>query len=265
MLPAVHTSTAPLVTAAHSHSPSPDLSPSPPSGFLATSSSSSHSLLDSNVPHIPHPSVIDDDARSDTSMPPLYDASDSESGEEPSHGNVYDFMSDSEADAHDVEMTLTLDDGNFSDSDGANYLLDDVVLPPLDTMATAEGNINHHVTVEEHQHLPHTGECAGLQLFLDFMSVNISFRCCTPVKGSKWPATWYIITRRIPITRPSTSILSTRSSTRSSTTTSSSPASSPTPTVSSPTSASASPNAAPCWDPASYFSWYARPSCTRPG
>jgi hypothetical protein len=150
MLPAVHLTTAPLVTAAHLPSPSPDLSPSP----LGLATSSLPSLIDSDVSHIPHPFVIDDDARSDTSMPPLYDASDSESGEEPFHHNVYDFTSDSEVDAHDVEMTLFLDDGNLSDSDGATYL-DDVVLPPSDTMTTVDGNMNHHVMVEEDQHMPH--------------------------------------------------------------------------------------------------------------
>ena len=95
-------------------------------------------------------------------MPPLFDASDSESGEEPFQRNVYDFMSDSEADAHDVEMTLMLDDGHFSDNDGATYLDDDVVLPSSDTMATVDGNMNHHVMVEEDQDLPHVGECSHL-------------------------------------------------------------------------------------------------------
>jgi len=101
-------------------------------------------------------------------MPPLYDASDSESGEEHFHRNVYDFMSESEADAHDVEMTLLFDDGNFSDVDGAAYL-EDAVPPPSDVVTMAEGSVNHHVnhhvTVEEveDQDLPHTGECAGLQ------------------------------------------------------------------------------------------------------
>ncbi|KAF8272794.1 hypothetical protein EI94DRAFT_1677516 [Lactarius quietus] len=156
MLSAVHPSTTPLVTAADPLSPSPGLSPSPslpPSGFLAPSS---HSLIDSDLSHLPHPSTIDDDARSDISMPPLYDASDSESGEEPFLRNVYDFMSDSEVDAHDVEMTLMLDDGNFSDSGGATYM-DDVVPPPSNAMTTAEeGNMDRDVMVEEDHHLPHT-------------------------------------------------------------------------------------------------------------
>ena len=259
MLPVVHPSTTPLVTAAHPLSPSIDLSPSPslpPSGSLAISSSSSHSPIDSDVSHLPYPSVIDDDARSDTSMPPLYDASDSESGEEPFHRNVYDFMSDSEADAHDVEMTLLLDDGNFSDSDGATYL-DDIAPPPPDAMTTAEeGSMNHLGTVEEDQHLSHTGECICLQLFLGDMSVNMAFRCRTPSKGPKWPAAWHIITSRTtPFTRPPSS---THSSTRSSTRSSSSPASSP-------TLAPTSPAKSPCWDPASYLSCYARHSWTRPG
>jgi hypothetical protein len=94
-------------------------------------------------------------------MPSLFDASDSESGEELFHRNVYDYMSESEADAHDVEMTLLPDDdSNFSDSDDAAYL-NDVVPPPSDAVTTAEGNVNHHarhVTVEDD-----TGECAGLQ------------------------------------------------------------------------------------------------------
>lgn len=155
MLPALLSSTAPRATAAHPFSPTPDLSQSPslpPWGSLATSSS--HSPIDSDVSQFP---VIDDDARSDTSMPPLYDASDSESGEEHFHQNVYDFMSESEADAHDVEMTLLLDDGNFSDGDGEVYL-DDVVPPPSSAVTTAEGNVNRHVMVEdvEDRDLPHT-------------------------------------------------------------------------------------------------------------
>ncbi|KAH9002815.1 hypothetical protein EDB86DRAFT_217472 [Lactarius hatsudake] len=146
MLPAGFPSTAPRATVAHPFPPTPDLSRSPslpPSGSLA---SSSHSPID-------YPSVIDDDARSDTSMPPLYDASDSESGEEHFHRNVYDFMSDSEADAHDVEMTLLFDD----DGDVAAYL-DDAVPPLSDAVTTAEGSVNHHVTVEEvqDQDLPYT-------------------------------------------------------------------------------------------------------------
>ncbi|KAH9168737.1 hypothetical protein EDB89DRAFT_1563891 [Lactarius sanguifluus] len=146
MLPAGFLSTAPRATVAHPFPPTPDLSQSPslpPSGSLA---SSSHSPID-------YPSVIDDDARSDTSMPPLYDASDSESGEEHFHRNVYDSMSDSEADAHDVEMTLLFDD----DGDSAVYL-DDAVPPLSDAVTTAEGSVNHHVTVEEvqDQDLPHT-------------------------------------------------------------------------------------------------------------
>ena len=152
MLPAVLPSTR--ATAALSHSPTPHLSQSPslpPSGSLATSSS--HSLVvDSDLSHLPHPFMVDDDARSDTSMPSLFDASDSESGEEHFHRNVYDFMSESEADAHDVEMTLLIDDdGDYSDSDDAL---------PSDAVTTAEGSVNHHVMVEEDQNLPHTGECA---------------------------------------------------------------------------------------------------------
>ncbi|KAI9443427.1 hypothetical protein H4582DRAFT_1192975 [Lactarius indigo] len=154
MLPAGFPSTVPRATVAHPFPLTPDLSQSPslpPSGPLA---SSSHSPIDWGVSHLSHPSVIDDDARSDTSMPPLYDASDSESGEEHFHRNAYDFMSDSEADAHDVEMTLLFDD----DGDVAAYL-DDAVPPPLsDEVTTAEGSANHHVTVEEvqDQDLPHT-------------------------------------------------------------------------------------------------------------
>ena len=186
MLSAVHPTTAPLVTAAHSLSPSPGLSPSP-LGFATSTSTSLPSLIDSDVSHIPHPSVIDDDARSDTSMPPLFDASDSESGEEPFQRNVYDFMSDSEADAHDVEMTLMLDDGHFSDNDGATYLDDDVVLPSSDTMATVDGNMNHHVMVEEDQDLPHVGECSHLQLFLGPMSVNWLSDAVPPPRSPSGP------------------------------------------------------------------------------
>ena len=159
MLPVV----LPNDTATPLLSPTPHLSQSPllpPEGSLANSPSPSHLPIDSDLSHLPHPFAIDDDARSDTSMPSLFDASDSESGEEVFRRNVYDFMSDSEADAHDVEMTLFLDDdGNFSDSDDAPYL-EDAVPPPSDAVT---GDVNDHVTVEQDRHLPPTGECLGLQ------------------------------------------------------------------------------------------------------
>src|SRR6266404_6829821 len=151
MLSADLPSTTPRPTAAHSFSPLPGLSQSPslpPSDTFTTSSSSSHPQIDSDVSHHPHPFVIDEDARSDTSMPLLYDASDSESGEELFHHHVHDFMSESEVDAHDVEMSLLLDDGHFSDSEGATYLDDDIV-PPSAAVAASQGDVNRHVTVEE--------------------------------------------------------------------------------------------------------------------
>jgi hypothetical protein len=122
-----------------------------PAGVLATSSSP----LDWVPPHLPRPSTMDDDARSVTSMPPLYEASDVDSEEGHLHHGVYDFMSDSEADAHDVEMTLFVDDGDLSDHE------DTVLLMNNSSAATEDSRDRRHVTVEEveDQDQQQTGQC----------------------------------------------------------------------------------------------------------
>ena len=125
----------------HPEANSPQLSPSPPTGTLATSSPP----IDLEAPQPPHvyAYVMDDDARSVASMPPLYEASDSGSDESHFNHGVYDFMSESEGDAHEVEMTLLLDEGDFSDHEGA-------VFPRSTPSAAAEDSGNlRHVTVEE--------------------------------------------------------------------------------------------------------------------
>ncbi|KAI0301113.1 hypothetical protein B0F90DRAFT_1925534 [Multifurca ochricompacta] len=109
--------------------------------------------IDSEVPQFPHLPVTDDEARSDTSMPPLFDASDSEYEEDYLHHGVYDSMSESEADARDVEMTLLFDDGDLSDNEDSppSPPNEGVALPEsAASMAAVEGNENpRHVTVEE--------------------------------------------------------------------------------------------------------------------
>ncbi|KAI0252187.1 hypothetical protein BJV78DRAFT_378338 [Lactifluus subvellereus] len=127
----------------HPAANSPQLSSSPPTSALATSSPP----IDLEAPHPPHfyAHAMDDDAHSVTSMPPLYDASDSESEEGHLYHGVYDFMSESEADAHDVEMTLLIDEGDFSDHESA-------VFPRSTLSAAAEDSRDlRHVTVEEVQ------------------------------------------------------------------------------------------------------------------
>jgi hypothetical protein len=76
-------------------------------------------------------------------MPPLFDGSDSESDGGYLHHGVYDFMSESEADAQDVEMTLLVDDGEFSDPE-------DAVWPQsIPSAATEDSRARRHVTVQE--------------------------------------------------------------------------------------------------------------------
>jgi hypothetical protein len=91
----------------------------------------------------PYPSVTNNDTQSVSSMPPLFDGSDSESDGGHLHHGVYDFMSESEADAQDVEMALFVDDGDFSDSE-------DAVLPQsTPSAATEDSRARRHVTVQE--------------------------------------------------------------------------------------------------------------------
>jgi hypothetical protein len=100
---------------------------------------------------------MDDDARSVTSMPPLYEASDEESEDGHLRHGVYDFMSDSEVDAHDVEMTLFVDDGDLSDHEDTAVLMNNT------SAATEDSRDRRHVTVEEveDQDQQQTGQCNG--------------------------------------------------------------------------------------------------------
>lgn len=133
----------------------------PHTGTLATSSLPA----DSEAPEITHPSVIDDDAHSDTSMPPLYDASDSEAEEDHLRHGGYDSMSESEVDAYDVEMTLLIDHGDLSDEEDSALPNDRSPQLPSTPLDTADSyRIYRHVIVEEveDQDQQRTGKWAAL-------------------------------------------------------------------------------------------------------
>jgi hypothetical protein len=108
-----YSTTLPAHAAADTDSSQSQSTSLPDTSALATSHQSMDSV--SEVPEIPYPFSIDDDARSDTSMPPLYDASDSEYEEDHIHHGENDLTSESDIDAYDVEMTLLVDDGDLSD------------------------------------------------------------------------------------------------------------------------------------------------------
>ena len=132
----------------------------PHTSALATSSHP----VDSEAPEATHPPFIDIDARSDTSMPPLYDASDSESEEDHVRHRGYDSMSDSDAEAYDVEMTLLVDDGDLSEDEDIALSSENVL--PLPYIPGVADNSNHHrrVVVEEveDEAQQRTGEWAAL-------------------------------------------------------------------------------------------------------
>lgn len=129
---------------AHATSSSPQLTSLPPTGAFVASPSSYP--IDSDEPEPAHHSVVDDDMRSDTSMPPLEIESDSEyEGDHLRYGG-YDSISESEADAYDVEMTLLVDDDQ---SDDEGFALPDESTPPLPPTSFATDSNRRHVMVEE--------------------------------------------------------------------------------------------------------------------
>lgn len=134
---------------AYSASDSSQLPSLPRTGAPATSSHDSHAV-DSEALEATHPSVIDIDARSDTSMPPLYDASDSEYDGDRSRHHGYDSMSESDADAYDVEMTLLVDDSDASDDEDPALPSESALPPSVPSVAdNSHRNHRHVVVVEE--------------------------------------------------------------------------------------------------------------------
>jgi hypothetical protein len=109
---------------------------------------------------------MDDDVHSDISMPPLELESDLEYEEDHLRYGGYDSISDSDADAYDVEMTLLVDDGDPSDDEG--FALPNEITPPLpSTSFTADRNRRHVVVEEvEDQDQQRTGECVAYSLFI---------------------------------------------------------------------------------------------------
>ena len=174
---------SPYSTSDSSQSPS-----LPRTGAPATSSHDSHAV----EPEAFDATLIDIDTRSDTSMPPLYDASDSEYEDGLRHP-AYDSMSDSDADAYDVEMTLLVDDGDASD-DEEPALPSENALPSFDPSVADNSPRNHrHVAVEEveDEGQQRTGEWAALRSSGNDVNTNTIIRYHT--FGEQW-ATWLVIT-----------------------------------------------------------------------
>jgi len=133
---------------AYSTSDSSQLPSLPRTGAPATSSHDSHAVY-SEALEATHPPVIDVDARSDTSMPPLYDASDSEYEDSLRH-HGYDPMSESDADAYDVEMTLLVGDSDASDDEDPALPSESALPPSVPSVAdNSHRNHRHVVVVEE--------------------------------------------------------------------------------------------------------------------
>lgn len=128
---------------AHAASSSPLLTSLPPTGAFPASS---HQIDPEESGFVHHP-IVDVDARSDISMPPLEIESDSEYEEDHVHHGGYDSISESDADAYDVEMTLLLDDGDRSDDEGSALLNE--ITPQLPSTSSAADRNHQHVTVEE--------------------------------------------------------------------------------------------------------------------
>lgn len=170
---------------AYSTSDSSQLPSLPRTSASATSSHDSHGVALEAL-EATHPPVVDIDARSDTSMPPLYDASDSEYEEDDDNlrHREYDSMSESAADAYDVEMTLLVDDGDASDDED----------PALSAPSVADNSHrNHrHVAVEEveEEGQQRTGEWAALRPSSNDVNTNTIIRYHT--FGKQW-ATWLVI------------------------------------------------------------------------
>jgi hypothetical protein len=109
---------------------------------------------------------MDDDVRSDISMPPLELESDLEYEEDHLRYGGYDSISESDADAYDVEMTLLVDDGDGSDDGG--FALPDESTPPLPPPLSAADRNPRHVVVEEveDQDQRRAGKWAACSLFI---------------------------------------------------------------------------------------------------
>ena len=132
---------APYSTGHPSHT-SPQLRSLPPTGAFTASSRQ----IDSEESGFTHHPIVDDDARSDVSMPPLEIESDLEYEEYHIRHGGYDSMSESDADAYDVEMTLLVDDGDQSDVEGSALVNEST--PQLPSTSSAADR-NQFVTVEE--------------------------------------------------------------------------------------------------------------------
>jgi hypothetical protein len=128
---------------AHTTSSSPQLTSLPPTGAFIASSRQ----IDPEESRFAHHPVVDDDAHSDISMPPLEIESDLEYEEDHVRHGGYDSISESDADAYDVEMTLLVDDGDRSDDEGSALLNE--ITPQLPSTSSAADRNHQHVTVEE--------------------------------------------------------------------------------------------------------------------
>jgi hypothetical protein len=128
---------------AHTTSSSPQLTPLPPTGAFTALSRQ----IDSEGSGFAHHPIVDDDAHSDISMPHLEIESDLEYEEDHVRHGGYDSLSESDADAYDVEMTLLVDDGDQSDDEGPALLNEST--PQLPSTSSAADRIHQHVTVEE--------------------------------------------------------------------------------------------------------------------
>lgn len=141
-------------------SSSPQLTSLPPTGAFTASSRQ----IDSEESGFAHRHIVDDDARSDISMPPLEMESDLEYEEDHVRHGGYDSTSESEADAYDVEMHLLVDDGYRSDDESSAVLDEDTPQLPS-TSPVVDGN-NQHVTVVEveDEDQQRSGEWCSVQL-----------------------------------------------------------------------------------------------------
>ena len=150
--------------------------------------------VDSEVSEGTHPPAIDIDARSDTSMPPLYDASDSES-EEDHHHRGYDSMSESDADAYDVEMTLLVDDGDPSDDEHAALPSESAPFhPPIPPLVDISDRDYRRVVIEEveDEERHRTGERAAIRPCLNNVHTNTILGIVPPTTGGQPASSSYV-------------------------------------------------------------------------
>ena len=128
---------------AQTTSSSPQLTSLPPTGAFTASSRQ----IDSEESEFAHHHIVDDDARSDISMPSLEIESDLEYEEDHVRHGGYDSISESDADAYDVEMHLLVDDGYRSDDESPALLNEGT--PQLPATSPVADRTHQHVTVEE--------------------------------------------------------------------------------------------------------------------